>query len=187
MMGCRFEGPFTSNGQPIQVRHSADGRSRILSRTYFPKDLRHTGCSTTAPRRRSGRRSSESSTCLARMTYRMTLFLTVGPQYGKVGVYLNNRWMTNINAYNETFLPAKRIRASGNGYSHDGSARTNLKFVILGQDVNATGMDFGLVAMHCSPMGAINVRKWQVIGPVAVPGKGRLGSCQSSREGTGPR
>jgi hypothetical protein len=99
----------------------------------------------------------------------MKLFLTVGPEYGKVGVYLNKRNLMNINAYNETFAPAKQFDLP---VQHLTEGAHELKFVMLGQDVMATSMDLGLVSMQCSPMAARNVSKWQIIGSWPCPEKG---------------
>lgn len=168
MMGCRFEGEFTSDGKPVQVRHM-----RTVDKEYWtdvlPEELSPKRMQIFCPAKEIGQEITGKLYVPGEDHYRMKLFLTVGPSYGKVGVFLNKRWLGNVNAYNETFLPARQfdlpMRPLKEG-AHE------LTFRMLGRDVMATGMDFGLAGMHCSPVGAKSIREWQIIGPWPCPKDG---------------
>ena len=161
MMGCRFEGEFTSKGAPVEVRHlrtvDPEFYTDVMPEGLAPKRMQ-IFCSA----KEIGQDITGKLFVPGEDHYKSTVFLSAGPNYGKVGVYIDGKNIMNINAYNETFLPAKGFDL---GTIRLTSGAHELKFVMLGQDVMATAMDFGLVAFHASPISAVTVQKWQIIGP----------------------
>jgi len=169
MMGCRFEGTFTSDGSPVEVRHL-----RTVDPEYWtdvmPEGLAPKRMQIFCPAKKIGETITGTLFVPGEDRYKMQIFLTVGPSYGKVLVIIDDRhYLGTLNAYNETFLPAKGFDV---GTYHLTGGEHTLKFIMQGRYEMATAMDFGLVAVHCSPTIAPTIRKWLVIGPWPCPEKG---------------
>ncbi len=168
MMGCRWDGEFALNGQPLTVRHL-----RHVDPEYWT-DVTPEGL---APKRMQifGEPTEIGQDIVGKLFvpgedwYDITLFLTTGPSYGQFGVFMDKKFLGNINTYSESFLPARDFplgRFQLTGGSHE------LMFRCIGKGEMATAMNFGLVAAHCRPITARNVDKWLVIGPWPCPQNG---------------
>jgi len=168
MMGCRFEGQFTTNGKPLQVRWLRQVDKEYWTDVY-PASLSPKRMQIFCAAKEIGQDIKGKLYVPGEDHYKFQVFLTVGPSYGKVAVLLDGKLLRNLNAYNETFLPAKgfdlgQVRLKGGSHK--------LTFRILGRYEMATAMDFGLVAMQGTPMGARAIDKWLLIGPWPCPEKG---------------
>ena len=108
--------------------------------------------------------------------YDMQGFFAVGPNYGKFSVYVGGQYIGTVNAYSESYHPAKLIKL-GSPVLKEGEHE--LLFRIEGKDEKSTGMDFGIIAWQCSPITAPLIRKWQNLRPVPVPPKTAAGRYRS--------
>lgn len=168
MMGCRWEGRFTTNGKPLVVRHLRKVDPEYNTDIY-PADLAPKRMQIFCKTKEIGQDIVGKLFVPGEDWYDINLYLTTGPSYGKFGVFLNKRFLGNINTYSESFLPARSFalgRHKLTGGAHE------LMFKAVNKHERATGLDFGLVAAHCKPITARHVDKWLVIGPWPCPKDG---------------
>lgn len=168
MMGCRWDGEFTSDGEPVQVRWLRKVDPEFWT-DVFPEGLAPKKMQIFCSVKKIGQKVTGKVFVPGPDWYDMTIYLTTGPSYGKFAVLLDGRLMGNLNCYSETFNPAKDFKLPRlllKGGNHE------LTFLACGQSEMATGLDLGVVAMQCTPIGAKVVDSWQVIGPWPCPEKG---------------
>jgi hypothetical protein len=87
---------------------------------------------------------------LKKEQYEITLFYTLGPDYGDADILINNKKMGEIRGYSPYILPFGKViipavrRAAG-------SETITLRFVITGKDPSSKGYKVGLDGIHLVP------------------------------------
>ena len=172
MMGCRFDGEFVSDGAPVEVRHLQALEPEYRTDVY-PEELGDPKrMQVFCPAEKTGTTITGKLYVPGEDNYRMRVYLSVGPNFGNVGVVVGTGHMSyirTVNAYNETYLPWKGFDLGARALPEGAH---NLQFVIQNRNEMATGLDFGLVAFQAIPSIAATIRPWSVIGPWQCPNEG---------------
>ncbi|MBD3225179.1 MAG: DUF2961 domain-containing protein, partial [Caldithrix sp.] len=102
---------------------------------------------------------------LEEKAYNVDIYLTRGPQYGKIDVYYDQRKVASFNSYNETIFPDGKVSLQ-NLETQDGTLP--FRFVVPSKASNATNFHVGIDGFKLEPVRNW-IGQWRFIGPFPNP------------------
>ncbi|MCK9422017.1 MAG: DUF2961 domain-containing protein [Bacteroidales bacterium] len=101
--------------------------------------------------------------------YDITLYYTLGPDYGNADIFINNQKTGEINGYSLNTLPIGKTILTGLQHV-TGLNSIDIKFVITGKDPASKGFNIGLDGLRVTPKRDF-IPAWYILGPFPNPRK----------------
>ncbi len=178
MMGCEFVGPFTSDGKEVpaisQPGSPGDPGNEIM--IGFGPPYRQYLCKVT----KVGQEIAGKLRVGGDGLYRMRLFLATGPNYGKYGVFIDDRLIGIVNTHAPSYHPAVMFDL-GEHNLQGGDRKLSFQSIAAGE--GSKEMDLGIVTMQMSPLSATLISKWAIIGTWPCPKDGGWETANSPETG----